>query len=140
MCNTTDDDICAKSTLVVRIETFSIVDAICATDAVVVGVSCDCRLISFVHFTLALTSNTLLCTAMYLIAFAGSKLMSHDIAERRERTYKDEAARKRRLTFDDAVAIRDGRQPPAAHMSLDMALRIVENAHERWPTEFPRDA
>jgi hypothetical protein len=51
----------------------------------------------------------------------------------------DEAARKRRLTFDTAVAICDGLQPPTAHMSGDMALRIVENAHVMWPAEFPRD-
>jgi hypothetical protein len=58
----------------------------------------------------------------------------------REDKIMEEAARKRRLTFDTAVAIRDGLQPPTAHMSGDMALRIVENAHITWPTEFPRDA
>jgi hypothetical protein len=74
-----------------------------------------------------------------MIAFAGSKLLSHDIAERRERTYKDEAARKRRLTFDEAIAIGDGRQPPTQHMSRQLALMIVEQSHIKWPTEFPRD-
>jgi hypothetical protein len=58
----------------------------------------------------------------------------------REDKIMDEAARKRRLTFDAAVAIRDGLQPPTAYMSVDMALRIVANAHAMWPTEFPSNA
>ena len=53
---------------------------------------------------------------------------------------EEEAARRRRLTFDSAVAIRDGRQPPTQHMSRQLALLIVEQSHSKWPEEFPRDA
>jgi hypothetical protein len=40
------DNICAHSTLVVHIETYSIADAICATDAIVVSASCTVVLLS----------------------------------------------------------------------------------------------
>ena len=99
------------------------------------------------RFKLALTCNTLSCDAICLIASSGSTPWSDAAVAKqeqrrlqREDKIMDDAARKRRLTFDDAVAICAGRQPPTAHMSVDMALRIMENAHALWPTEFPRDA
>jgi hypothetical protein len=98
-------------------------------------------------FALALTCNTLSCNAAYLNASVGSKCWSDAAVAKqeqrrlqREDKIMDEAARKRRLTFDEAVAIRDGRQPATAHMSIDMALRMVANSHAKWPAEFPRDA
>jgi hypothetical protein len=40
------DNICAHSTLVVHIETYSIAAAICATDAIVVSAGCTVLLLS----------------------------------------------------------------------------------------------
>jgi hypothetical protein len=98
-------------------------------------------------FALALTCNTLSYNAAYLNASVGSKCWSDAAVAKqeqrrlqREDKIMDEAARKRRLTFDEAVAIRDGRQPPTQHMSRQLALMIVEQSHTKWPTEFPRDA